>query len=441
LPRTPGAASSARIFANAGASVPNFCADARMTGSGGHNPEVLCADLVVLGGGLTGLTLACAVAGAGIEVLLVEREPYEKLLAAPYDGRVMAVARASKALLEAIGAWEGMAAEAEPIRAIRVEEGGMPVAVDYDPAEIDGAPLGWIVETRVIRRALHARLQELAPESILAPARYAEIETGCAQVQIRLTDGRRLAAPLLAVCEGRHTPLREQFGIGARRWSYGQTGIVCTLGHERPHHGLAIERFFPDGPFAVLPMKGDRSSIVWALENEAARSLRALSEGEFLAEVAARFGDRLGGIELLSPRWFHPLVLVWSERYAGDRIALVGDSARGVHPIAGQGWNLALRDVAAIAEIVVDRLRLGLDPGDRMALEDYEAWRRFDSLTLVAITDGINRLFANDLAPLRLARNAGLWLVERTPPLKRFFMRHAMGLLGELPRLMRGQPL
>ncbi len=398
-------------------------------------------DLLVLGGGLTGLALAAAVGGAGYEVLVVEREAYGRMLTAPYDGRVTAIARGSKLLLEALGVWPGIAPHAEPIREILVAEADSPVEVRYDSAEIDGEPLGWIVENRHIRAALLARVRKLATVRLRDGEAVAEIRREEFAARLRLASGRRLSAPLLAVCEGRLSESRARLGIGARRWDYGQTGIVCTLVHERPHRGVAVERFFPDGPFAVLPMPGNRSSIVWALEEERAAAMRVLDDDAFAVEVAERFGDRLGKLRLEGPRWYYPLVLVWSERYADWRVALVGDAARGIHPISGQGWNLALRDVAAVAETVVERLRLGLDPGEPAALESYEAWRRFDSLALVAVTDGINRLFANDLLPLKLARNVGLALVERLPPAKRFFMRHAMGLVGDLPRLMRGEPL
>ncbi len=225
------------------------------------------------------------------------------------------------------------------------------------------------------------------------------------------------------------------------RWDYGQTGIVATLAHERPHQGLAVERFFPDGPLALLPMTGRRSSIVWAAEDRLARELTALDDADFLAELGERAGDRLGALALAGPRWHYPLAMVQAQRYTDRRLALVGDAAHAIHPIAGQGWNLALRDVAALAELVIDAKRLGLDPGSASVLARYERWRRFDSLALIAITDGLNRLFGNDLLPVRIARELGLGLVERTPPLKQFFMRHAMGLLGDLPRLMRGEAL
>jgi 2-octaprenyl-6-methoxyphenol hydroxylase len=204
---------------------------------------------------------------------------------------------------------------------------------------------------------------------------------------------------------------------------------------------LAVERFFPDGPFARLPMRDSRSSIVWALDDRLAATVIRLDDRSFLGEASERFGDDLGDLTLEGPRFHHPLALVEAEAYTAPRVALVGDAAHGIHPIAGQGWNLALRDVAALVEISVDRLRLGLDPGDAMALRRYASWRRFDGLALVTITDGINRLFANDVLPLRTLRGAGLALVDRLPPLKHFFMRHAMGLVGDLPRSMRGLPI
>ena len=225
------------------------------------------------------------------------------------------------------------------------------------------------------------------------------------------------------------------------RWNYHQTGIVATIAHQKPHHGLAVERFFPHGPLAILPMKGKRSSIVWAAEKDLADSLVSLSDEDFIEELAERFDHRLGTIALAGERFHYPLSMAQANRYTDRRLALVGDAARAIHPIAGQGWNLAVRDVAALAELTIDALRLGLDPGARSVLARYERWRRFDSLALIAITDGLNRLFANDVLPIRMAREWGLALVQRTPPLKRFFMHHAMGLVGDLPRLMRGEPL
>ncbi|MCB1885413.1 MAG: UbiH/UbiF/VisC/COQ6 family ubiquinone biosynthesis hydroxylase [Geminicoccaceae bacterium] len=403
--------------------------------------ETVRADLAVMGGGLTGMALALAAAAGGAKVAVVEAQPLATMTAAPFDGRVTAVALGSKRLLDAIGAWDGMAAHAQPILDIEVGEADGPARVRYDHRTIGDEPLGWIVENRTIRQALIARAQAHSGIEVLAPARVVGMTLEEAGRRLDLADGRRVLAPLLAVAEGRESRTRADLGIRARRRAYGQTAFVCTLALEHDHGGLAVERFFPDGPFAMLPMTGRRSSIVWALDDRLAGDISGLDDLDFLGEVAERFGDDLGDLALEGPRFAYPLGLVEAERATAPRAALVGDALRGIHPIAGQGWNLALRDVGALAEILADRRRLGLDPGAPEALDRYENWRRFDGFALVAATDGINRLFANDLFPLKLARNFGLGLVERALPVKRRIMRGAMGLAGDLPRLMRGLPL
>jgi 2-octaprenyl-6-methoxyphenol hydroxylase len=399
-------------------------------------------DMIVIGGGLTGLALACAAAGAGASVLLVERRELPETAAAPFDGRVTAIAQASRRVLEAIGVWPHLAADVQPILDIRVGERHSPLTVHYDHREVGAEPLGHIVENRVLRSALLRRLGELESGlRVAAPDRITGLERGAAGVELILANGGRVRACLVAAAEGRDSPSRAAAGIGLTRWGYDQTGIVATIAHERPHRGLAVERFFPAGPLAILPMTGERSSIVWAAENRLARELIALDDAAFLDELGERFGEELGALALAGPRWHYPLSMVQAARYTAPRLALVGDAARAIHPIAGQGWNLAVRDVAALAELAVDAKRLGLDPGGPAVLARYEQWRRFDSLALIAVTDGLNRLFANDVLPLRLVRELGLGMVQRVPPLKRFFMRHAMGLLGDLPRLMRGEAL
>jgi 2-octaprenyl-6-methoxyphenol hydroxylase len=401
-------------------------------------------ELIVAGGGMTGLALACAVAGAGVPLLLIEQRALPDTTALPFDGRVTAIARGSRHLLEGIDIWAHLAGEAQPILDIEVGERHSALTVHYDHRAVGGEPLGHIVENRVIRRALLSRLAELrggGALEIAAPERWQRVERRAEAVEVALASGRRFRAGLLAAADGRGSPLRDLAGIGLTRWNYQQTGIVATVAHAEPHHGRAFERFFATGPLAMLPMQGNRSSIVWAADDRLARELIALDDGEFIAELADRFGDRHGALELAGPRWHYPLSMVQARRYTERRLVLVGDAARAIHPIAGQGWNLALRDVGALAELVVDARRLGLDPGGSYVLERYERWRRFDSLALIGITDGLNRLFANDLLPLRLARELGLGAVDRIPPLKRFFMRHAMGLLGDLPRLMRGESL
>ena len=400
-------------------------------------------DLIIAGGGMTGLALACTVAGANVPVLLIEQRPLPDTTALAFDGRVTAIARGSRHLLEGIGIWPYLAEEAQPILDIEVGERHSPLTVHYDHRAVDGEPLGHIVENRVIRRALLRRLAELSTGAleIAAPERWGRIERRADGVEIELASGQRVRARLLAAADGRGSPLRDLVGIGVTRWNYRQTGVVATVAHAKPHRGRAFERFFATGPLAMLPMLGNRSSIVWASDDRLARELIALGDQDFIGELADRFGDRYGALELAGPRWHYPLAMAQARRYTDRRLVLVGDAARTIHPIAGQGWNLALRDVAALAELVVDAKRLGLDPGGSYVLQRYERWRRFDSLALIGITDGLNRLFANDLLPLRLARELGLGAVERIPPLKRFFMRHAMGLLGDLPRLMRGEAL
>jgi 2-octaprenyl-6-methoxyphenol hydroxylase len=387
-------------------------------------------DVVVAGGGLTGLAVAAGIGQAGGRVLLVEQERIDRLVEPTFDGRVTAIALGSKRLLDRYGAWQGMASDAQPILEILVGEKNSPATVHYSHRDVGPDPFGWIVENRMIRRNLLARVDDLPDVEILAGSRVAEIDRTPEHVTVGLSGGRSVRARLLLVTEGRFSRTRSMLGIDVEEWDYHQRAFVCTLGHDKPHEGQAVERFFPDGPFAMLPMTGNRSSIVWALEERLAEEVGRLGDAMFLAEVAERFGDALGELELVGPRFAYPLRMVMAERATEQRAALVGDALRGIHPIAGQGWNLALRDVEAIVDLVVERLRAGLDPGNAATLEAYAARRRFDGLSMVAITDGINRLFGNDLFPLKLAREAGLAMVERLPPLKRLFMRHAMGTLG-----------
>jgi 2-octaprenyl-6-methoxyphenol hydroxylase len=309
--------------------------------------------------------------------------------------------------------------------------------VHYDHREVGDDPLGWIVENRHIRGSMIDAIEHCPTVQIVSPASVDSIEQMSNAVRLTTDDGRGWEAALLALADGRHSTIRQTIGIDASVTDYSQSGLVATFRHEQPHRGLAVERFFPDGPFAMLPMTGDRSSIVWALDRSRAERLARLDDDEFTAEVQARFGDSLGALELEGPRWCYPLALVVADAYRKGRIALVGDCAHGIHPIAGQGWNLALRDVAVLAEITNERASLGLDIGDDMALEHYSRWRRTDGMVLVAVTDGINRLFANDMAPVRVAREFGLALVEQIGPAKRLFMLHAMGLIGDVPALMR----
>jgi len=398
-------------------------------------------ELIVVGGGLVGLTLAIACAEAGIEVAIIDREDPATMLAEPFDGRTSAIAHGSQQVLAGIGLWPLVAAEAEPILEIRVADGGSPLFLHYDHHAVGDHPLGYIVENRVLRRALMTRAAQLATLRHLAPLAVERVEREAAGATAYLADGSRLRGELVAACDGRGSPLRRAAGIKTLEWSYPQTSIVCTVRHEMPHRGVAVEHFLPAGPFAILPMTGNRSSIVWTERADLAPRLLALDAASFAAELGRRFGDFLGALEVVGPRFSYALSLLHAERYAAPRLALVGDAAHVIHPIAGQGLNLGIRDVAALAELVVDSRRLGLDIADATALARYERWRRFDNLMLAAVTDALNRLFSNSVPPVKLARDVGLAVVDRLPPLKRFLMRHAMGVVGELPRLVRGERL
>jgi 2-octaprenyl-6-methoxyphenol hydroxylase len=399
------------------------------------------SELIVSGGGLVGLTLAIAAASAGLDVTVVDREAPPRMVAEAFDGRSSAIAFGSQRVLAGIGLWDKIAAEAEPIREIRVADGDSPLFLHYDHSELGDDPLGYIVENRVLRRALFARVAELPHLRHLAPATVVKAERGGAGVRVELEDGRSLRGSLLVGADGRLSPLRRDAGIRTVEWSYPQTGIVCTVHHERPHLGIAVEHFLPAGPFAILPMTSDRSSIVWTERAALAPRMMALGEADFLAELSHRFGDFLGKLTIVGPRWSYPLSLMHAQNYVGQRLALIGDAAHVIHPIAGQGLNLGLRDVAALAELIVDARRLGLDIGNPDTLARYERWRRFDNTMLAAVTDGLNRLFSNSLTPLATVRDVGLAIVNRLPPAKRFLMRHAMGMVGDLPRLVRGERL
>lgn len=399
------------------------------------------SEVLVVGGGMVGLCAAAALAGAGLEVAIVDTRAPSHVLDAAFDGRASAIAQGSKRVLEGIGLWHYLEPSAQPILEIRVSDGGSPLFLHYDHREAGDGPLGYMVENRHILQGLHALIAVLPGARLIAPAEVAELRRDGVRAIATLADGRRIGASLVVAADGRASPIRRAAGIPAIGWPYRQTGIVCTLAHERPHGGIAHERFLPAGPFAMLPLQGNRSSIVWTERADLAPAMLALDDAAFAAEAARRFGSSLGRLEMVGTRWSYPLALSHAERYVGRRLALIGDAAHAIHPIAGQGFNLGLRDVAALAEVVTDARRLGLDPADGTALERYERWRRFDSLAMMVATDSLNRLFSNDSVPLGLGRDLGLAAVNRLPGLRKLFMRHAMGLVGDLPRLVRGEPL
>jgi len=403
-------------------------------------------ELLVAGGGLNGLLLGIACADVGLAVAVVDRQDPTTMLGEAFDGRASAIAYGSKLVLEGTGVWPAVAGEAEPIREIRVADDGSPLFLHYDhrdlgPEGSGDTPLGYIVENRVLRRALVERARALPGLTLLAPQTVEAAARDDAAAVATLGDGSTLSARLVAAADGKESPLRKAAGIRTVEWRYRQTGIVTTVAHERPHGGIAVEHFLPAGPFAILPMTGNRSSIVWTENVALAPHLVTLPDAEFAEELGARFGDFLGAIEPVGPRWAYPLSLMQAERYTARRLALVGEAAHVIHPIAGQGLNVGIRDVAALAEAIVDARRLGLDIGDDGVLERYQRWRRLDAILLAAVTDGLNRLFSNTIAPVKLARDFGLAAVNRMPPLKRLLMQHAMGTLGDRPRLARGERL
>jgi 2-octaprenyl-6-methoxyphenol hydroxylase len=403
-------------------------------------------ELLVAGGGLNGLLLGIACAEAGLPVAVVDRQDPATMVSEAFDGRASAIAYGSMLVLDGVGLWNAIAAEAEPIREIRVADDDAPLFLHYDhrelsPGDADPAPLGYIVENRALRRALLERAQSLPSLRLLAPRTVGTVTASDDGTVATLADGARIHARLVAAADGKNSPLRQAAGIKTVEFRYKQIAIVTTVAHEFPHAGIAIEHFLPAGPFAILPMTANRSSIVWTEDAALAPRLMKLPVAEFATELAARFGDFLGKIEPIGPRFAYPLSLMQAERYVAQRLALVGEAAHVIHPIAGQGLNVGIRDVAALAEAVIDARRLGLDIGGDDVLERYQRWRRLDAILLAGVTDGLNRLFSNTIAPVKLARDLGLAAVNRLPPLKRFLMRHAMGTLGDRPRLARGERL
>ncbi|MBO6677408.1 FAD-dependent monooxygenase [Parvibaculum sp.] len=405
-----------------------------------HGPD---SDILIAGGGLSGLPLALACAQGGLSVTVVDALDPATATDAKFDGRVSAIALASCRMLEQLGVTQHLEGQMQPINDImvtdgRVREGASPFFLHFDHREIGNEPLGNLIENRHIRIALQKAVAAEPLIRLLAPQSVTRLDYG-AQAVATLGNGETVSARLCFAADGRNSPAREAAGIKTIGWDYGQTGIVSTVEHELPHEGVAQEYFLPGGPFAILPMVGNRSSLVWTEKTEDAKAILALDDAAFADEMRARFGDYLGACAPVGPRWSYPLTLQLARDYIRPRLALIGDAAHGIHPIAGQGLNLGLRDVAAAAEVVVDAARLGLDIGALDVLERYQRWRRFDNVALSLLMDGLNRLFSNDIGPVRLARDLGLGVVSRIGPARRFFMRHAGGVVGDLPRLLRGE--
>lgn len=404
-------------------------------------------DIVLSGASYAGLSLGLALAEAlpGIAIALVDPAAPQGSGAPWRDPRAFAVSASSRHLLEAIGIWPAIAAEAQAVSSIEITDseldaGVRPTLLTYTNDTDAGEPASHIVPGGALLAALVDKARTTAGLTILTPHAAATGYTaGDIDAIVSLADGREIAGRLVVAAEGRRSSLREAAGIKLVGWPYNQTGIVVTVAHERPHLGLAVQHFLPSGPFAILPLPGDRSCITWTEEAREARRILALDDAAFLAEVEKRFGGRLGTVVLASKPASWPLELHLARAYVAPRLALVGDTAHGVHPIAGQGLNLALRDVAALAEVVAETMRVGLDPGSADVLARYERWRRFDSTVSAFAFDGINRLFSNDWTLLRAARDFGLGVVDRMPLVKRMLVSEAAGLTGDVPRLLKGE--
>lgn len=411
-------------------------------------------DIVISGASFAGLALARALARASngaVRIAIVDRA-IRKETATP-DARAFALSAGARRMLDALGIWSEIAGEAQAVSEIEItdsslEAGIRPVLLRYDnrigEAKSQGKlaePASHIVPASALEAALYRAATADPSLTLIAPAEIARFTDTGSAMAITLADGTSVTASLLVGAEGRRSASRDAARIKTVGWRYGQTAIVTTIAHERPHGGRAIQHFLPGGPFAILPLPNNRACLTWTEEAEEAKRILALDDAGFLAEVETRIAGRLGAVEVVGPRQSWPLEMHLARAYVAPRFALIGDAAHGVHPIAGQGVNLAFRDVAALAEVIVDALRLGLDPGSMQSLERYERWRRFDSFASAAVFDGLNRLFSNDVLLIRAAREFGLGLVDRLPSLKQHLVAEAAGLTGEPPRLFRSEPL
>jgi 2-octaprenyl-6-methoxyphenol hydroxylase len=401
------------------------------------------ADVIIFGGGLVGLTLASALDSSGLSAILIDPADPGGRTTEAFDGRTSAVSSSSMRMLETIGVTQYLPEPGCPIRTIQVADGLKPGGLAFEPD--DDEPLGVMHENRHLRAALQARAEAGRNLWMLWKSAARSVERGMHGVVVELEDGRKLSAPVLAAVDGRHSLTREAAGIPIARWKYEHMAVVSTLRHEQPHGNIAYEIFFPTGPFALLPMnddsEGHRSAIVWSVPKEDAAGWMSLSDEQFAGEAQAAMGGFLGKVAMAAPRSTFPLGFHHAARITDQRLALVGDAAHAIHPIAGQGLNLGFRDVAALAQVLVEGARLGLDLGDKQLLDRYQRWRSLDALSVAFATDGLTRVYGIPGKTASAVRRFGMGVIDRLSPIKNRLMSEARGTSGELPLLLRGLPI
>ncbi|MEE2746002.1 MAG: 2-octaprenyl-6-methoxyphenyl hydroxylase [Pseudomonadota bacterium] len=398
-------------------------------------------DIIIIGGGITGSSLACALGNLGMRVAVIDKKHIKDRTSRVFDGRATAVAQSNKQMFSIIGVWKHLENKVAPIQEIRVADGHSPRHLHFDSQDVNSEALGYMVENRILNKAVLNSCFNNRNITYISPATILNIHRQRERVLVQLTDGTKMESPILVGADGRNSFVRRFAKIPVKGWPYDQTSLVCTISHEKPHYNVAHEHFFPSGPLAILPLPGKRSSIVWTENATDGENFMALDEQEFLLELTKKVGEFLGKLKLLGSRTSYPLSIQFAKTRISNRIALIGDAAHTIHPIAGQGLNLGLRDVAALAEILTDAHRLGLDLGSNYVLRRYEKWRSFDTVAMLAATDGLNTLFSNHITPIKFLRSVGLAAVNNNIHMKRLFMKQAMGFTGHLPKLLKGATL
>jgi 2-octaprenyl-6-methoxyphenol hydroxylase len=404
------------------------------------------SDILIVGGGLAGPSLALALAQQGLTVTIIDALPATTRAESGFDGRSYALSLASQRLLGALGLWRDLADTAQPMLEIKVTdgragEGPSPFWMHFDHAEIEEGPMGYMVEDRHLRPVLLAAMDAEPNITQISGQTAVDQTVDATGVTVTLDNGDTLRTRLLIGADGRRSGVQARAGIKRSGWDYNQTALVCAIEHEKPHFGTAHQFFMPPGPLAILPLRGNVSSIVWSERTDQAAAINALDDASYIEVLRPRFGDFLGDIKLAGKRFTYPLNITIANSFVADRVALIGDAAHGVHPIAGQGLNAGLKDVGALAEVLIDAQRRGEDIASPLVLERYQEWRRFDATSMALAMDAFNKLFSNDNPLLRMGRDLGMGVINAMPRLRRTFIREAAGLTGDVPRLLKGEAL